>query len=86
MSAQLILAICAKHPLLVSFAVLTSILIVYQRFLTKRYPANLPLIYEPAGAKRFRLRTRLAFHTDCEKLFRDAYENVQHFQILVACL
>lgn len=41
-----------------------------------RYPADLPRIREPKGRTTFSLRTRLAYYTDAEALFRDAYLNV----------
>jgi hypothetical protein len=41
------------------------------------YPANIPRVREKNGATRFSLKTRLAYYTDCEGLFRDAYENVK---------
>ncbi|KAL6416301.1 cytochrome P450 [Ilyonectria robusta] len=40
------------------------------------YPPVVSLVREPAGARRFSIRTRLAYYTDCQNLFRDAYDNV----------
>ncbi|KAJ3538649.1 hypothetical protein NM208_g5815 [Fusarium decemcellulare] len=39
------------------------------------YPPKIPLVREPVGARRFSIRTRLAFYIDCQNLFRDAYDN-----------
>ncbi|KAI5459113.1 cytochrome P450 [Mariannaea sp. PMI_226] len=44
-------------------------------FLAVPYPPGVPLIREPEGARRFSLRTRLAYYIDCEALFREAYQN-----------
>lgn len=43
---------------------------------TIKYPSNLPRVGEPAGKTRFSLRTRLAWYTDCEKLYQEAYNTV----------
>ncbi|KAL2871230.1 cytochrome P450 [Aspergillus lucknowensis] len=37
-------------------------------------PKGVPLIREPAGKTSFSLKTRLAYLTDCEALFREAYQ------------
>ncbi|KAF4503532.1 cycloheximide-inducible CIP70 (cytochrome P450 family) [Fusarium agapanthi] len=37
------------------------------------YPPDIPLIREPKGARRFSLRTRWAYLTDCQALFYEAY-------------
>ncbi|KAF2140916.1 uncharacterized protein K452DRAFT_351633 [Aplosporella prunicola CBS 121167] len=55
-------------------AVLVSVVIVYQTFFAIRYPANLPLIGEPAGKRRFSLRTRLRYYSDCAALYKEAYD------------
>ncbi|KAH7006901.1 cytochrome P450 [Ilyonectria destructans] len=39
------------------------------------YPPGIPLVREKAGARRFSIRTRLAYYNDCQNLFRDAYDN-----------
>jgi hypothetical protein len=46
-------------------------------FFTIRYPRNLPRVREKEGKTRFRLKTRLAYYTDCRNLYYDAYENVR---------
>ncbi|KAH6887763.1 cytochrome P450 [Thelonectria olida] len=59
-----------------AFAGCILIIIVCERFfLGVPYPKGIPLIREPEGARRFSLRTRLAYYTDCEALFREAYQN-----------
>lgn len=40
------------------------------------YPKGVPLLREPPGARRFSLKTRLAYYSDCASLFQEAYENV----------
>lgn len=42
-------------------------------------PEYVPLIREPAGARRFSWQTRLAFYTNCRDIFHEAYENVYSF-------
>ncbi|MCJ1379500.1 hypothetical protein MMC17_002601 [Xylographa soralifera] len=42
-------------------------------FFSTHYPPNLPRIREN-GKKRFSLRTRLAYYTDCANLYREAYD------------
>jgi hypothetical protein len=60
-----------------AFVACIAIIIVCERFfLGVPYPKGIPLIREPEGARRFSLRTRLAYYTDCEALFREAYQNV----------
>jgi hypothetical protein len=41
-----------------------------------RYPANIPRLRENEGVTRFRLKTRMAYYTDCKNMFREAYEKV----------
>lgn len=43
------------------------------------YPPSIPLVREPAGTRRFSLRTRLAYYTDCRTLFEDAWNQVTFF-------
>ncbi|GKT64366.1 cytochrome P450 [Colletotrichum tofieldiae] len=65
-------------PISVALAALGSLLILYlaNRFVFDTgYPPGIPLVREPVGAKRFSLRTRLAYYTDCERLFHDAYHD-----------
>ncbi|KAF7559762.1 hypothetical protein G7046_g4395 [Stylonectria norvegica] len=54
---------------------LISIYWVDRLFFSVPYPPGIPLLREPKGARRFSLRTRLGYYTDCESLFREAYEN-----------
>ncbi|KAL4812992.1 cytochrome P450 [Aspergillus spinulosporus] len=42
-------------------------------FLGAVYPKGVPFIREPPGKTSFSLKTRLAYLTDCESLFREAY-------------
>ncbi|KAK8052197.1 hypothetical protein PG993_003582 [Apiospora rasikravindrae] len=39
-----------------------------------KYPANLPLVSELPGKRHFTWRTRWKYMTDCENLYREAYE------------
>ncbi|CAM1504814.1 Fc.00g024050.m01.CDS01 [Cosmosporella sp. VM-42] len=59
----------------VALSLLAVLFAVEQFFLSIPYPPGMPLVREPEGAKRFSLRTRLAYYSDCEALFRDAYLN-----------
>ena len=74
--AQAVVDVCASHPVLTSFLLLVAFVAASRDRNPIRYPTNLPLVWEKAGTKQFSLRTRLAFHTDCARLFRDAYEHV----------
>jgi hypothetical protein len=72
----------ATYSILESFMA-TSLLIaivVYasQRLSSIKYPAELPRVREVAGKTHFSLRTRLAYFTDCEALFREAYEKANN--------
>ncbi|KXH53657.1 cytochrome P450 [Colletotrichum simmondsii] len=49
--------------------------IISRLFLSIPYPKGIPLIGEPDGATRFSMRTYLRFYTDCQGLFREAYDN-----------
>jgi len=76
--AQAVVDVFVAHPLLTSFVLLATFVVTSKDRHPIRYPSNLPLLWEKAGAKQFSLRTRLGFHTDCARLFRDAYELVSH--------
>lgn len=43
-----------------------------------RLPPDLPRVQEQRR-NRFGLRTRLAYYTDCESLYKEAYETVSSF-------
>ena len=46
-------------------------------YLTRtRYPDYIPRVREPENATRFSLKTRLAYYTECEQLYKEAYEQV----------
>jgi hypothetical protein len=60
-------------PLLIVFIVWAAIL----WFTRIRYPSNLPRIREKEGATGFSLETRLAYYTDCQNLYNEAYEKVR---------
>ncbi|KAJ4266123.1 hypothetical protein NW762_004102 [Fusarium torreyae] len=64
-----------KSPLgILSIAVaIFIVLYVIELFINVPYPPDIPLIREPKGARRFSLRTRWAYLTDCEALFHEAY-------------
>jgi hypothetical protein len=51
--------------------------VIYQTFFAIRYPRNLPRIGSPPGARGFTWRTYWKYYTDCQGLFRDAFENVR---------
>ncbi|KAH7140293.1 cytochrome P450 [Dactylonectria estremocensis] len=63
-------------PLGIALIVSACFVLFYltERFvLTIPYPPGVPLVGEPEGARRFSLRTRVAYYTNCEALFREAY-------------
>jgi hypothetical protein len=62
-------------PLLIVFTVWAAILY----FTRIRYPSNLPRIREKNGATGFSLKTRLAYYTDCQILYKEAYEKVSRY-------
>lgn len=66
-------------PIGLGIVVIGSLVALYlleRHVLSVPYPEGIPLVREPEGARRFSLRTRLAYFVDCEALFRDAYVNV----------
>ncbi|KAJ4312060.1 hypothetical protein N0V84_010133 [Fusarium piperis] len=64
-------------PLGIVSVVLVTILVLYlvENLIHVPYPPGIPLIREPEGARRFSLRTRYAYLTDCQALFREAYHD-----------
>ncbi|KAH7179276.1 cytochrome P450 [Fusarium flagelliforme] len=56
-------------------AVLLIGLFITEKFISVPYPEGIPLIREPKGAKRFSLRTRWLYFTDCKSLFHEAYHD-----------
>ena len=62
---------------LIAFAAIAVLYFVNAAFLADPFPKDVPLIREPPGKRSFSLRTRWAYMTDCEALFREAYENVR---------
>ncbi|WZH41935.1 cytochrome P450 [Fusarium acuminatum] len=55
--------------------VLVIALFITEKLISVPYPPDIPLIREPKGARRFSLRTRWAYLTDCKALFHDAYHD-----------
>ncbi|KAI9371732.1 cytochrome P450 [Aspergillus egyptiacus] len=53
----------------------TLLYIVNSLFFRVAKPDGVPYIREPPGKKSFSWKTRLAYLTDCESLFREAYQN-----------
>ncbi|KAL6354335.1 hypothetical protein LRP88_11664 [Fusarium phalaenopsidis] len=64
-------------PLGIVLVVLVTISVLYfvENLIHVPYPPGIPLIREPEGARRFSLRTRYAYLTDCQALFREAYHD-----------
>jgi hypothetical protein len=57
---------------------LGSLVYVIERFLVSTpYPPGIALIREGPDARRFSLRTRLAYYTDCKNLFQEAWDKVR---------
>lgn len=50
--------------------------ISYVYFTRIKYPTNLPRYGEKEGATSFRVKTRIAYYTDCRNMFKDVYEKV----------
>lgn len=73
-------ALCAlPWPLIVALAIVASIALVVlaDRYITGvPLPPTIPLFREPEGARRFSLRTRLAYYTDCKALYEEAWDKV----------
>jgi hypothetical protein len=73
-------ALCAlPWPLIVAVGIIAPIAVVV---LAERYitgvpnPPTIPLVCEPEGARRFSLRTRLAYYIDCKPLYEEAWDKV----------
>ena len=62
---------------LIAFAAIAVLHVVNAAFLADPFPKDVQLIREPPGKRSFSLRTRWAYMTDCENLFREAYEDVR---------
>jgi len=58
------------------FVAITAAVFFHHFFITPPYPEGVDLIREKPGAKRFSLRTRLAYYIDCEALYAEAWHNV----------
>ncbi|KAF4982584.1 hypothetical protein FZEAL_1816 [Fusarium zealandicum] len=59
---------------IVSVAVAGLVLLyLVERLISVPYPPGIPLIREREGARGFSLRTRIAYLTDCQSLYREAY-------------
>lgn len=70
----LTLARCLIYVLI--FAAIISAIVYFTRL---RYPSNLPRVFEKDGATSFRLKTRLMYFLEAQKLQREAYEKVRHY-------
>ncbi|KAI8654609.1 hypothetical protein NCS57_01207500 [Fusarium keratoplasticum] len=64
-------------PLGIVLVVLVTVFVLYsvENLIHVPYPPGIPLIREPEGTRRFSLRTRYAYLTDCQALFREAYHD-----------
>ncbi|EOO00787.1 putative cytochrome p450 protein [Phaeoacremonium minimum UCRPA7] len=58
----------------IAFVVIASLYII-NSLISPPFPKDVPYIREPPGKRSFSLRTRWAYLTDCQPLFREAYEN-----------
>lgn len=73
---------CVFIPLVVFLSIV--LLYILHRLTEIPYPPNIPLVREPPGARRFSLRTRLAYYIDCQALFEEAFEkHLKHGQPVV---
>ncbi|KAK2027177.1 cytochrome P450 [Colletotrichum zoysiae] len=62
----------------ISLLALGPIVLLYlisRVFYSVPYPKGVPLVGESDGATRFSIRTYWRYYTDCEGLFREAYDN-----------
>jgi hypothetical protein len=57
-------------------AFLLVALFITEKLLSVPYPPGIPLIREPEGARRFSLRTRWQYLTNCQPMFYEAYHEV----------
>lgn len=75
-------------PLGIVLAGSVTILVLYlvETLIHVPFPPGIPLIREPEGARRFSLRTRYAYLTDCQALFREAYHDVCPTRAQTNCL
>ena len=64
---------------LVTAGVVIGLLTLQHLIFGVPYPEGVALIREPPGARRFSLRTRLAYYTDCRRLYDEAWHNVRLF-------
>jgi hypothetical protein len=62
---------------LIGFAVFAVLYVANSLFFSVPYPKGVPLIREPPGKTSFSWKTRLAYFTDCQSVFREAYQNVR---------
>lgn len=62
---------------LLCFAVCTVLYIINALFFAIPLPQGVALIREPPGKTSFSFKTRLAYVTDCEAIYREAYHNVR---------
>lgn len=60
---------------LVAVAGFVLLYLIERYVLDVPYPQGIPIVGQPAGSRRLSLRTRLRYYTDCESLFREAYDN-----------
>lgn len=63
-------------------AILLISLFITEKLLSVPYPPSIPLIREPEGARRFSLRTRWQYLTNCQPMYYEAYHKV-HIPLLV---
>lgn len=61
---------------LICFAIFAVLYVINSFYLTIPLPQGVALIREAPGKSRFSLKTRLAYVTDCEAIFSEAYQNV----------
>ncbi|CEI41467.1 hypothetical protein FVEN_g3634 [Fusarium venenatum] len=54
-------------------AILLIALFITEKILSVPYPPGVPLIREPEGSRRFSLRTRWQYLTNCQPMFYEAY-------------
>ncbi|KAK3385379.1 cytochrome P450 [Podospora didyma] len=59
---------------LVCFSVIAALVFIDQVLLALPYPKGVELAGGLPGARRFNLRTRLAYYRDCETLFKESWE------------
>jgi hypothetical protein len=72
---DLLLSLDTAQRTALAFVLLSITIYTIRQKNTLHYPSNLSRVREN-GRTRFSLKTRLAYYTDCQNLFNEAYKTV----------